>query len=87
MILMFRGAILSLDTFESLSIQPVGDDLYAVILSPTSTTVHETDRRVEAEEYVATVARGLKKAVSMDAQWVVFSGTPGYAEIGMGVCE
>lgn len=82
MMLMFRGAILSLDTFESLSIQPVGDCMYAVRLSPGDVTVYETASRIEAEQYIADASRAIRRGISEGAAWADLSGLPAHMEIG-----
>lgn len=81
MILFFRGVSIRYRAFDALHVQPAGDCMYAVRLSPGDVPVYETASRVEAEEYVEAASRAIKRGVSEGAAWADLSGLPAHMEI------
>lgn len=83
MILFFRGVSIRYRAFDALHVQPAGDCMYVVRLSPGDVPVFEAPTRAEAEQYVADASRAIRRGVSEGAAWVDLSKLPAYMETGI----
>jgi len=80
--LMFRGVSVRYRAINALTVQPVGDCMYAVRLSPGDVPVFEAPTREGAETFVSECNRLLKRGLSEGATGIDFTSLPVHAETG-----